>query len=335
MNFYINKSVFSFKFILILSTLLISFFKTASSSTTFTQTEIDIFEDVYNSFFCYCAVINYFEKCTDGGALKFIKYGLEKSKIFKNNPTKLAQVYCGSDNFLARVIDLNRTEVLELFTKYAKNGEFNFNSDFVYYDSDKNGSLLLESINFDFYGKLNDLNPLLYAVLTNKIESVKTLLKDIHKPNCLQLATVKIENYSKPFVLYVRTIARRIINKKDRESMLEALRADPIKHNMYTMRKSLGNDLKITVREAVLNNNGAMLEAALWLGNFGNSKADTNVIKYAVNNKRCEMVEDLVMEGFAKPVLSDAILNSKFSGNELERIKYILDPNQTRPPKSN
>ena len=326
MNFHISKSIiFSFKLFLILSTLFFSVCKTM----LFNQAEIDIFGNVYNSFFCYSEVSRYVTIAND--LKRFITYGLEKSEQFKNKPRKLANVYYGKQNVMSQIIDRGCTDSLDIFINYAISGDLNLNRKF---DLDGWGGLCYRagnSVDYDYNDRFDDFNPLLYAVFKNQKEIVEHMLKDKHHFK-LELDSVKLD-ISGAQPLYVRTIARRIINKTSRHAMLETLRVDPSKHDMTQIKKNLGDDLKITVREAVLNDNIAMLESVLWLGNLGDSKADTNVIKYAVNNRNCKMVEILVMEGFARPALSDSILRSKFSGDNLERARYILNPNQTRPPK--
>lgn len=261
-----------------------------------TPTEINNFKAAYNSFFNHAAVLSRFEQINDCySAERFVKYGLEQCTPYKNDPTELANVFYWNQTLMSAIISRKRYDCLELFITYAKDGKFNFNRHFDF--NRRVASCGMTEGEIYFEGDLSWFNPLLYAVFCRSSTLVKILLRDKHEGNLLKLdKEITMRPYTSP--MDVRSIARKITNKRDRETMLEALRADPEKHDITVFKKVLKGDLSITVREAVLNNSILKLEAALWLGNFGESKTDPYVIKYARKNGNTEMVEILELEGF-------------------------------------
>ena len=161
--------------------------------------------------------------------------------------------------------------------------------------------------------------PLQVAVALNRQDIIKQMVEAKTDPK-IELDMVHRDNEN----VSARAIARKIYSPRDREKVLQLLTIDKNKHNFSRIKSILKNELDITVKEAVLSNDFKKVEAALYLGNFGD-KNDVEIIRWAMLNENFMIFEALVMEGYKIPEKSDRPLVCSMNSDDVD---YLLNQDE-------
>lgn len=246
--------------------------------------------------------------------LNNLRYALLETALndrFKDYRDELMK--CTYEYSLLGLIDSKSVDILPLYL----NPQYKFNINYYF---ERNLIFDLDRETYSVYdGNHSRLNhkyftPLQLAVAQNKIEVVKLLVgASLHHKLQLDMA------HSQRWFVNARSIARKIRNPSDRKAMLEVLKIDKGKHELYRVNFRLKDELDINVKEAVIANNILMVESALFLGNFGD-KTDVNIIRRAMINENYLILEMLVMEGYAIPAKSNRPSYTKMNREDAEFI---------------
>ena len=174
--------------------------------------------------------------------------------------------------------------------------------------------------------------PLQIAVAQNRFSIVKNMVAASLNPK-LKLDMPNSESNE----INARNIARKIFNLADRIKMLSVLIIDMNKHDMTKINANLKYEHSMTVKEAVLANNVEMVESAFLLGNFGD-KNDIHTIRWAMMNENIEILEILVLEGYAippvgqRPICIESFTGGKNNYKYARGVKFLMANGTDRRP---
>jgi hypothetical protein len=213
------------------------------------------------------------------------------------------------------IIDHDRGEYMKYYLDSDININFNYYFERHYAISTVHIFKLYEN-DFNFMVRTYNLTPLQLAVAKNRIDIVKEMVNKT-LVNKLELDAPHKE---RPYV-NARSIARKIYDPASRAAMLRVLKIDTEKHSDTIVKRNLKGELDISVKEAVMANNIHMVESALFLGNFG-EKDDIHIIRRAMLNENYDILEMLVMEGYAIPNKDNRPI---YTTMNKEKVDFILN----------